>query len=103
MGAQGINIALRDSIVAANHLVPALRDRSDLGEAMRRIEAERLPEVKAIQQFQSMPPRVIFSHSPWVQKLRGVTKLLRYDFIRRLGARQAGVFATGVTDVKLTV
>lgn len=52
--AQGINLALRDAIVAANHLVPALDTGS--GEAITaaaaRVQQEREPEVVAIQQLQ---------------------------------------------------
>ncbi len=103
VGAQGINIALRDSIVAANHLVGAVRAGADLDAAAKRIEAERMPEVKKIQFLQAQPPRILFSKNPAVQRLRSLTKLMRFSLIRRLAAQQASVFANGVTDVELTV
>lgn len=103
VGAQGLNIALRDAIVAANQLVPALRSGTSLDEAARRVEAERLPEVARIQRLQALPPRVIFSRSAWVQRLRGLTKLLRYAPVARIAARRGEVFANGVTDVRLRV
>ena len=46
--AQGINLALRDAIVAANHLVPVLRhgaEPSVLDAACRAVQAEREPEI----------------------------------------------------------
>lgn len=53
--AQGINLALRDVIVAANHLVPLLKagandEAFDL--ALSRIQAEREPEIIRAQQLQ---------------------------------------------------
>ena len=47
---QGVNIALRDAIVSANHLVPALlnpsSDQSSLTASLKAIENERLPEIE---------------------------------------------------------
>jgi 2-polyprenyl-6-methoxyphenol hydroxylase-like FAD-dependent oxidoreductase len=61
--AQGINMALRDAIVATNHLVPLLQQLSNLpGEkssqlteidrALAQIQAERSPEIIQIQKLQ---------------------------------------------------
>ena len=66
--AQGINLALRDAIVAANHLVPALQKKlGHSDEALRQIQQERLPEVlrsQALQVRESNGLKVIRS-SPW--------------------------------------
>jgi 2-polyprenyl-6-methoxyphenol hydroxylase-like FAD-dependent oxidoreductase len=54
--AQGINLALRDAIVAANHLVPVLRkgaDPSALDAACRAVQAEREPEIVRAQKLQT--------------------------------------------------
>ncbi len=56
--AQGINLALRDVIVAANHLVPVLAggsapDPAALDQALARIQAEREPEIIEAQQLQA--------------------------------------------------
>lgn len=58
--AQGINLALRDVIVAANHLVPVLTaaqglapDPIALDQALARIQAEREPEIIQAQQLQA--------------------------------------------------
>jgi 2-polyprenyl-6-methoxyphenol hydroxylase-like FAD-dependent oxidoreductase len=53
--AQGINMALRDVIVAANHLVPLLRKgagHAAIAAALPQIQAEREPEIVRAQQLQ---------------------------------------------------
>jgi 2-polyprenyl-6-methoxyphenol hydroxylase-like FAD-dependent oxidoreductase len=53
--AQGINMALRDVIVAANHLVPLLRDGATdaaIDAVLQKIQAEREPEIIRSQQLQ---------------------------------------------------
>ncbi len=52
--AQGINLALRDAVVAANHLVPALRggEASALDAACCATQAEREPEIVRAQKLQ---------------------------------------------------
>ncbi|HEY9601174.1 MAG TPA: FAD-dependent monooxygenase [Allocoleopsis sp.] len=54
--AQGINMALRDAIVATNHLVPLLRDGATdaaIDAVLSQIQAEREPEIIRAQQLQS--------------------------------------------------
>jgi 2-polyprenyl-6-methoxyphenol hydroxylase-like FAD-dependent oxidoreductase len=107
VGAQGINIALRDAIVAANHLVPVLRrggSRSRIAAALDAIEAERMPEVGYIQALQVQPPRLLLSHAWWGEPLRAlIGLLLRSTAIRRRAGGRAAPFLNGVTDVSLTV
>jgi 2-polyprenyl-6-methoxyphenol hydroxylase-like FAD-dependent oxidoreductase len=52
--AQGVNLALRDAIVAANHLVPALRTGAPaaIDAACLAVQAERAPEVARAQALQ---------------------------------------------------
>jgi 2-polyprenyl-6-methoxyphenol hydroxylase-like FAD-dependent oxidoreductase len=53
--AQGINMALRDVIVATNHLVPALQQSANsaaIDLALAQIQAEREPEIVEIQGLQ---------------------------------------------------
>jgi 2-polyprenyl-6-methoxyphenol hydroxylase-like FAD-dependent oxidoreductase len=53
--AQGINMALRDVLVAANHLVPVLQQAADpiaLDAALSQIQSERQPEIIRVQQLQ---------------------------------------------------
>jgi 2-polyprenyl-6-methoxyphenol hydroxylase-like FAD-dependent oxidoreductase len=49
-GGSGLNLAIRDSIVAANHIIEAVRSGAPLGpDVFARIEAERRPEILAMQ------------------------------------------------------
>jgi len=103
VGGQGINIALRDAIVAANHLCPALAEGGDPDAAAERIVAERLPEVTRIQSLQQEPPRLLFG-SGWRSAfvLRVALPLLVRTGIARLVARSVFQrFAHGVADVRL--
>ena len=53
--AQGINLALRDAVVAVNHLVPVLREDGEpeaLDAACRAVQAEREPEIARAQMLQ---------------------------------------------------
>ncbi|HLM72571.1 MAG TPA: FAD-dependent monooxygenase, partial [Polyangiaceae bacterium] len=49
-GGQGLNLAIRDSIVAANHIIDAVRAGAPIdADVFARIEAERRPEIQAMQ------------------------------------------------------
>jgi len=66
VGGQGINVALRDAVVTANHLGRGLMMRSDeatLDFAARNIQAERWPEIVTIQDMQQIGPRFLLSNS----------------------------------------
>jgi 2-polyprenyl-6-methoxyphenol hydroxylase-like FAD-dependent oxidoreductase len=109
VGGQGVNIALRDAVVAANHLVPVLTkgatpDAEALSEAMRAIERERMVEVERIQRIQSMPPRVGFNQPRLGEPLRRIAfGLLSRPGFRSFIAPRSTEIAFGVTDVRLTV
>jgi 2-polyprenyl-6-methoxyphenol hydroxylase-like FAD-dependent oxidoreductase len=107
VGGQGLNVALRDAIVAANHLVPALEaggDPAALDTAARRIEAERAPEIVAIQRIQAVPPRILLTHSFWGEPARMLLALLlRSGVLNRLAAGQAQLIAFGAAPVRLEV
>ena len=106
VGAQGLNLALRDAIVAANHLVPACArgDAAALDAAARCIEAERVPEVAFIQTRQAVPPRVVLSRRWWGEPARQCFgALLRTRFGRARLAGIARLFQFGTTDVVLRV
>lgn len=106
VGGQGINIALRDAIVATNHLVPALfsEDTGSLDAALLSIEHERAPEVNHIQWLQGLPPKVAFSSSWWSEPARKLaTHLLSRPGLRLRMASRATAFPFGVTEVHLEV
>ena len=107
VGAQGLNLAIRDAIVAANHLVPAF-DRGAapavVDAASAQVEEERVPEVAEIQRLQALPPRLLLRDAWWSRLVlsvlprvlrSGVTGPRRGTVIRRI--------AFGVTEVRLAV
>lgn len=107
VGGQGLNLALRDAIVAANHLVPAFAAGAgpdEIDRVARRIEMERLPEIALIQRLQALPPRVLLNRAWWAEPVRRLIPLLLAPAaIQNLVGRRLGVFAFGVTEVKLVV
>ena len=106
VGGQGINIALRDAIVAANHLGPILTqthfELSDLSAALDRIEVERMSEVRQIQALQAQPPKVLLSRAWWGEPVRRlVGALLSKNAVRQRAAGMVSVFFYGATEVQL--
>ncbi|MBW4553371.1 MAG: FAD-dependent monooxygenase [Aphanocapsa sp. GSE-SYN-MK-11-07L] len=109
--AQGINMALRDVIVAANHLVPVLQsgssqaDQAKIDAVLPQIQAERSPEISRIQKLQAQ-------EAAQGQKLTQ-SALLRWAVSRfppllRERVRQSWLhrqhqLRRGVTEVKLKV
>ena len=74
VGAQGINIALRDTVVAANQLGPVLAGAAspeEIDAAARRVATLRLPEVRTIQRMQRTFPRIVFQRTWWSRVLAG--------------------------------
>jgi 2-polyprenyl-6-methoxyphenol hydroxylase-like FAD-dependent oxidoreductase len=107
VGAQGINIALRDAVVAANHLGPALLrgvSGAELDRAAQRVVDERLPEVKDIQAMQQSAPRVMLQRSLAARVLMATV----VPFVLRSGLGAFAVrrvfprFARGTTRVTLS-
>ena len=107
VGGQGINIALRDAIVAANHLIPALSgpvDHERVTRALSDVEAERLSEVQPIQRLQALPPRIVLNRAWYGELARGILgHAVRRPAVRAGAARRASEFFRGVTEVVLTV
>jgi 2-polyprenyl-6-methoxyphenol hydroxylase-like FAD-dependent oxidoreductase len=104
VGAQGLNIAIRDALVAANELVPVLtRDAEprELDAAAERVEALRLPEVRQIQWLQELPPRIALRDTWWVPWL--IRALPGLVVGRRASAPLVRRFTRGVSEVVLRV
>lgn len=108
VGGQGINVALRDALVAANHLCPVLTDGGDapaIDAATRRVRDERWPEVVAVQQLQENQGRQFFSDR-WSTRL--VFRLL-LPFLMRTGIlpwlqrKETRLLTDGVVPVRLVV
>jgi 2-polyprenyl-6-methoxyphenol hydroxylase-like FAD-dependent oxidoreductase len=106
VGGQGINIALRDALVAANHLGRAFRGSAcaeSLADACARIEAERMPEIVEIQSAQERqarfvlaPERALTRAALWLLPALGRVGLLQRTF-----ARAYHRYAHGTTRVRL--
>jgi 2-polyprenyl-6-methoxyphenol hydroxylase-like FAD-dependent oxidoreductase len=105
VGGQGINVALRDAVVAANHLGRALATRSDaatLDFAARNIQAERWPEIVTIQDMQQIGPRILVSNS-LLSRILISTPTIAFAklFLARYFIRRFDPFLHGVTRVAL--
>jgi len=62
VGAQGLNVAIRDAVVAANHLVPVLCGAAEpaaVDAAARAVQAEREHEIRVTQRAQRFAPRLV--------------------------------------------
>jgi 2-polyprenyl-6-methoxyphenol hydroxylase-like FAD-dependent oxidoreductase len=104
VGAQGLNLALRDAIVTANVLVPAFRGSGNLDRAAARVEALRGPEIDRIQSLAAFPPRLVMGRTPFHDAARrAVTLLARSQFVRTRAGRMGSIFFDGVTTVRLMV
>ncbi len=105
--AQGINMALRDAIVAANHLVPALRQGHDLTASLHEIQCEREREIVRLQhlQWREVRGQRWARERPWLaQPLLAIAPwLAKTGLIQRLWLRQQHELRFGVTEVQLRV
>jgi 2-polyprenyl-6-methoxyphenol hydroxylase-like FAD-dependent oxidoreductase len=108
--AQGINLALRDVIVAANHLVPVLAgvsapDPAALDQALARIQAEREPEIIKAQQLQAHEA----SRGELLRRFgllrRGLSTLspVAGPLVKRVWVSQQISLRQGITAVRLEV
>lgn len=103
VGGQGINVALRDAVVTANHLGRALMMREDeatLDFAARNIQAERWPEITTIQDMQQIAPRFVASNSLLSRVVTSApTIAFAKIFLASYLARRFDPFLNGVTRV----
>jgi 2-polyprenyl-6-methoxyphenol hydroxylase-like FAD-dependent oxidoreductase len=104
VGAQGLNLALRDAIVTANVLVPAFRGNANLDQAAAQVEALRGPEIDRIQRLAAFPPRLVMGRTRLHDAARRlIPRLANSRFARASAGRLASIFLDGVTTVQLTV
>ena len=106
--AQGINVALRDVIVAVNHLVPVLTKEAEnkqIDKVFSQIQKEREPEIIRIQQLQKAEarqheilPKNLFLRKIVFRLARLVNQVVRLSWIQRQRKMRQGV-----TRVKLEV
>jgi 2-polyprenyl-6-methoxyphenol hydroxylase-like FAD-dependent oxidoreductase len=108
VGGQGVNIALRDALVAANHLVPVLAAGADpaaIEAAARRVKEERWPEIVAVQQMQQDQARLLFQPDRWSTRLlhRLLPLLVRTGLLQWMHRKQYRQMSHGVVPVRLVV
>jgi len=105
--AQGINMALRDVIVAANHLVPVLHASKYTGidAALSQIQAEREPEIVRVQELQKeeLTQGQLLIKSTLLQSIVSQLAPLIGKRIRQSWLKRQHLLRQGVTKVKLTV
>jgi 2-polyprenyl-6-methoxyphenol hydroxylase-like FAD-dependent oxidoreductase len=107
IGGQGINMALRDALVAANHLVPLLRPGADaspdaLDRAAAAVQAERSPEIEAIQALQTSRGKG-FDRQLGRVGLGLLRLALRLPVVARALMRRRRPFGHGRVEVSLQV
>jgi 2-polyprenyl-6-methoxyphenol hydroxylase-like FAD-dependent oxidoreductase len=108
VGGQGLNIALRDALVAANHLVPVLTAGSGpsaIDVAARRVRDERWPEIVAVQDMQQNQARILVAPDRWRSRLmnRLLPWLVRTGLLQWLQRKEYQVMSEGAVQVRLVV
>src|SRR5262249_42481869 len=106
IGGQGINVALRDALVAANHLCPVLThgDAAAIDAAARQVGAERMPEIVAIQEHQRKQTQTFLRSDRLSSRLamRLLPLLAKFGLLRRLMGNRLRALQHGVVPVRLT-
>jgi 2-polyprenyl-6-methoxyphenol hydroxylase-like FAD-dependent oxidoreductase len=108
VGGQGLNIALRDALVAANHLCLVLTaggDAAAVDAAARRVQEERWPEIVDVQQMQQRQARLLMDPDGWRARLMRwmLPFLIRTGLLQRLFRKHHEQMSKGVVPVKLVV
>ena len=107
VGGQGLNIALRDAVVCANHLVPLMSGNpstASLDNAFDAIEKERISEVRQVQEIQSRPPKFITLSEFSVQLIVPILRFVfRFNFMTSLREATIARMSRGFSEVKLKI
>lgn len=110
--AQGINLALRDVIVAANHLVPVLRqpdkatpDPNAIDRALAAIQAEREAEIVQAQRLQAHEARrgELLRRFGLLRQGLGIVAPVVGPLIERVWTQQQQPLREGIIPVQLKV
>ena len=107
VGGQGLNIALRDAVVCANHLVPLMSGNpstASLDNAFDAIEKERISEVRQVQEIQSRPPKFITLSEFSVQLIVPILRFVfKFNFMTSLREATLKRMSHGFNEVKLKI
>ena len=98
-GGQGLNLAIRDTFVAANHVIDALETGRPVDPALlQRIQDERQPEIDAIQAGQTRAGRMVLKPLPVLHVMFTVLRVV----MKVMGKRMQGGPAQRVEPRYLT-
>jgi 2-polyprenyl-6-methoxyphenol hydroxylase-like FAD-dependent oxidoreductase len=105
-GGQGINMALRDALVAANHLCPVLtggHTAPEIDAAARQIAAERMPEIVAIQEHQRKQTQTFLRSDRFLSRLamRILPLLVKSGLLRVMMRERLRALQHGIVSVQL--
>ncbi|MBY0528237.1 MAG: FAD-dependent oxidoreductase [Gemmataceae bacterium] len=107
IGGQGLNLALRDALVAANHLAPVLAGGAGLDAIDAAAESaaqERLPEIAIAQEHQKRQAHLFLDPAPLNRlTMRLMPMLVRTGLIKLLIGKRLRAFQHGVVPVRLMV
>jgi 2-polyprenyl-6-methoxyphenol hydroxylase-like FAD-dependent oxidoreductase len=110
VGGQGINLALRDALVAANHLVPVLTAGAEghlaaIDAATRRVRDERWPEIETVQEIQNREAAGLNHPDRWTSRLmfRLLPLLIRTGLLLWMQRKERQQLSEGVVPVRLAV
>jgi len=97
--AQGINMALRDSLVAAQELLTA-NGGAELDAAACRVQRRRLPEIRRMQALQSAEARqgALLGHTALLRRAVAAAAPLAGPVARELWRRRQGPLREGLAD-----
>jgi 2-polyprenyl-6-methoxyphenol hydroxylase-like FAD-dependent oxidoreductase len=100
-------MALRDALVAANHLCPVLTrgtGAADIDAAAQRVAEERIPEIVAIQEHQRKQTRTFLRSDRFWSRLamRVLPLLAKSGLARLLVGNRLRRLQHGVVPVRLT-
>ena len=106
-GGQGINMALRDAVVAANHLGPILVRRGstvELDAAATQVMTERMPEIKIIQDYQRKQSETFLRANSLKSKigLKLLPFLASTGLLPLLVGKRLETLQHGVANIRLT-
>jgi 2-polyprenyl-6-methoxyphenol hydroxylase-like FAD-dependent oxidoreductase len=84
-GGQGLNLAIRDTFVAANHILAALQQGRPVDAALlEAVQAEREPEIDAIQAAQTRAGRMVLKPLPALHVMFSILGVAMKLFRKRM-------------------
>jgi 2-polyprenyl-6-methoxyphenol hydroxylase-like FAD-dependent oxidoreductase len=90
-GGQGLNLAIRDTFVAANHILSALEHERPVDAAvLQAVQDERMPEIDAIQAAQTRAGRIVLKPLPALHVMFSILAVAMKLFGKRMQSAAPG-------------